>query len=333
MAGLHVVLGAGQVGSLVAERLAARGLNVRLVRRTAVAEARSSGGVEMVSADLADAAAAARAMEGASVAYHCATPPYHTWHERLMPLTLGILEGAARASARLVVLDNLYMYGDATRMDEDTPVAPRSQKGLLRAKMAEALLGADARGDVRVAIGRASDWFGPGATGTAQFGDRFYRRLLAGKPVPCLGDPDEPHAYAYTPDVAAGLVSLGEREDAFGKVWMLPVQPAEPTRAVIGRFERALGRDVAITRVRPWMLRALGVFVPDAKEVVEMLYQWRQPFTVDDRRFRAAFGFGPTAWDEAISTTIAWARPHYAAAPPRRAHARRPAESVRSASR
>jgi len=77
---------------------------------------------------------------------------------------------------------------------------------------------------------------------------------------------------------------------------MLPVQPAESTRAVIGRFARALGREISITRVPSWVLRAVGVFQPTIREVAEMTYQWRQPFVVEDAKFRAAFGFGPTPW-------------------------------------
>jgi len=314
---LHVVLGAGQVGSLLARRLAARGLRVRVVRRTATAA--PGPGIEPRCADVRDPDQAATVMRGAAVVYHCVNPLYTEWATELPALTRGILRGAARSGARLVVLDNLYMYGaDTARIDELTPMAPRSRKGELRVQATESLLGAHLRGDVRVAIGRASDYFGPGAATTSIFGDRFFRRVLAGKSADCFGDPDQPHSYSFTPDVAAGLEALGRRDDA-GGVWMLPVQPAESTRAVIARFGRALGRELEVSRIPTWALHTLGVVSPMLRETAEMAYQWRQPFAVDDRRIRAAFGVAATPWDQAIATTVAWA--HTAYTPQRRAAA------------
>ena len=102
---LHVIAGAGQIGPMIAERLLARGHRVRLVRRGAFTG--TPAGAETVSASLSDPAAAAEAMRGASVVYHCANPRYHRWPEELVPLARGIAEGAARNGARLVALDNL----------------------------------------------------------------------------------------------------------------------------------------------------------------------------------------------------------------------------------
>jgi len=240
-------------------------------------------------------------------------PRYDRWMEQLLPMNRGIVAGAARAGARLVVLDNLYMYGeDTSRMNEDTRISPVSRKGALRAQGAEEMLAADAKGEVKLAIARASDYFGPGVGERAvAFGERFFRRVLAGKSAECMGDPDQPHAYSYVPDVAEGLALLGSRAEARG-VWMLPVLPAESTRQVVDRFGRALGRPIGVSRIPMLVLRALGVFDPVIREVPEMSYQWRQPFVVDDARFRAAFGVEATPWDDAIAATWAWARAVYA---------------------
>jgi nucleoside-diphosphate-sugar epimerase len=303
---LHLVLGAGQVGPFIAEELVSRGARVRVGRRTAVPS--RAAGVENVVLDVRDAASVARAAEGASVVYHCVNPLYHQWPEMLLPMTRGIVDGVARAGAKLVVLDNLYMYGKAPRMSETTPMAPVSKKGALRVEAAAYMLEADAKGKLPVAIGRAPDFFGPEAR-LSILGDYFFDRILKGKDALLFGDPDALHAYAYTPDVARGLVALGT-SDARG-LWMLPVHPAESTRQVVARFGRALGRDIGVRRLPAWVLRAGGLFDPQIGEAAEMTYQWRQPFVVDDARFRAAFGFGPTPWDEAIGRTLAWAREAY----------------------
>ena len=145
------------------------------------------------------------------------------------------------------------------------------------------------------------------------FGERFFARVLAGKSAEAFGDPDQPHSYAYIPDVAAGLVALGLAADAAG-VWMLPANPAESTRAVIARFGRALGRDLEVSRLPTWLLRTIGVVSPLLREVAEMTYQWQQPYVLDDARIRARFGLAPTPWDDAIAATVAWATSRYAPA-------------------
>jgi nucleoside-diphosphate-sugar epimerase len=311
-AGLSLVLGAGQVGPMVAERLLAAGQRVRVGRRQP-APSRVEG-VENVTIDVRDAASVARAAAGAGVVYHCVNPLYHQWPEMLLPMTRGIVDGTARAGARLVVLDNLYMYGDNRHMSEDTPVAPVSKKGALRVQAAELMLDADARGTVPVAIGRAADFFGPHTPLSMAFGEVFFQRVLAGKSALFLGgDPDMLHSYSYTPDVAAGLVALGQA-GARG-VWMLPVQPAESTRAVMARFAQALGRSgVDVTVIPQWALRTVGLFWQTGAEIAEMTYQWRQPYVLDDARFRAHFAVRPTGWEEAVAATVDWGRRAYAPA-------------------
>ncbi|MCC6995140.1 MAG: NAD(P)H-binding protein [Deltaproteobacteria bacterium] len=308
---LHVVVGAGQVGPLIVERLLARGLRVRVIRRGS-APGPARAGVDTVRADVSDPRAAADAMRGASVVYHTGNPRYDRWPAELLPLTRGIIAGATRAGARLVVLDNLYMYDLPSdgHLSEDTAIGTRSKKGHLRALAAAELLAAHARGDLPVAIARASDFIGPGAPRTI-FSDRFWKRLFAGKSVEAFGDPDQPHSLSYTPDVADGLVTLGSpaaEATGFGRVWHLPAGPAETPRVWMSRLAAAVGRTPRIVSISPLLLRAVGLFMPEAREVPEMLYQWRQPFILDDRRFRAAFGADATPVATVVAETAAWGR-------------------------
>lgn len=305
---LHVVLGAGQIGPRVARLLLARGLAVRMVRRGRFG-AELPAGVEGVNADVLDPAARAAALRGAAVVYHCVNPPYTTWARELLPMSRAILDGAAAAGAHLVVLDNLYMYGRAPGgvMREDTPVAPCSRKGELRARAAEELLAARGKG-VDVTIGRASDFIGPGSIMGAVFGARFWDRVLVGKAGEVWGDPDQPHSYSYTPDVARGLVTLGTEPRAKNQIWHLPVNPVTTTRALATELGRVLGRDVRVAPFPRWVMRGLGLVWPLMREVAEMSYQWQAPFILDDARYRATFADGPTPWPDALAETVAWAR-------------------------
>jgi nucleoside-diphosphate-sugar epimerase len=307
---LHVILGAGQIGTRLADVLLARGHRVRIVRR-------SDGGallrpnLEHVRGDITDLAFAEQATRGAAVVYDCMNPLYHQWREQLLALGRGSLHGATRAGAKLVALDCLYMYGKPSgAMREDTPVNPCSKKGALRVELANLRLDAQRRGDVRVAIGRASDFFGPALQYSA-WGDRFFERVFAGKAGECMGDPDMPHSYTYADDVARALAILGERDEAMGHVWHLPTPPAESSRALAHRLGRALGMRVEVERVPKLALRALGLFSPFMREVVEMTYQFEMPFVIDDARFRATFGVEPTPIEDVVAETAAWARARF----------------------
>jgi len=306
---LHVVLGAGQIGPRVRDLLLAAGHRVRMVRQSEPGSSRPN--LEWRRGDIRDLSFAEEATEGASVIYDCMNPPYHRWPDLLLPIARGALHGAAKSGARLVALDCLYMYGRPNGpMREDTPMNPCSKKGELRVKLADLRLEAHARGDARVAIGRASDFFGADLQ-YSNFGDRFYQRILAGKPAECMGDPDMPHAYTYVEDVARGLVTLGARDEALGKVWHLPTNPAESTRDLVARVGRALGVEAKTTRVPKLVLRAIGIFSPFMREVAEMTYQWEVPFEVDDRRFVQAFGWSATPIEESVEATARWARTRY----------------------
>ncbi len=311
---LHVVLGAGQVGPHIAQQLIAQGCRVRMVKRSAFGSD-TPVGAEPVRADVFDAASMARALAGATVVYHTASPAYTDWKRLLLPMTRAIRDASMRAGVHLVVLDNLYMYGRAPGgvMREDTPICPCSRKGELRAAAAAELIAARDRGDLALTIGRASDFFGPGSPLSAIFGAQFWSRAFAGKSVHAFGDPDQAHSYSYVEDVAKGLVTLGTDARARNGVWHLPVNPAESTRAVIGRAGRAIGRELDISRVPKWFLQVSGLFSPLLREVAEMTYQWEAPFVLDDSRFRAMFGVNAAPWDTALTNTAAWARATYTA--------------------
>jgi nucleoside-diphosphate-sugar epimerase len=310
---LHVILGAGQIGTRLAQLLLARGLRVRQVRRGAPGP--SHPGLEWRSGDITDLAFAEEATRGAAVVYDCMNPQYHQWDELLLPMARGALHGAMKAGARLVALDCLYMYGRPTGpMTEDAPLTPCSRKGELRVQLGELRLGADRRGDLRVAIGRASDFFGADLPYSG-WSDRFYQRVLAGKSAECMGDPAMPHSYTYADDIATALAVLGSRDEAVGRVWHLPTPPAESTQALASRLGRALGIEIQVKRVPRLVLRAAGLFVPFMREVVEMTYQWEVPFVIDDTRFRTTFGVAATPVDTAVAATAAWARRAYRLAP------------------
>jgi nucleoside-diphosphate-sugar epimerase len=303
---IHTIFGAGQVGTLLAHELLDRGHAVRLVRRGAAGPARP--GLTWMSGDVTDPAFADEAARGAEVVYNCVNPPdYGRWEGVLEPLMRAVRGAATRAGARLVALDCLYMYGqpDAVPFDEDTPMRPCRRKGELRALLVEEMFEAHRRGEVEVTTGRASDYFGPGTPLSMILYPRALARLRAGKPVEMLGDPDQLHAYNFTPDVARGLAILGTRPEAVGRVFHLPAAWTGTSRELISRFGAAIGQPGRVRAVPGWALAAVGLFSNEMRAIREMLYQYEQPYVLDDRRFRTTFGVSATPIEDAIRATLA----------------------------
>jgi hypothetical protein len=50
----------------------------------------------------------------------------------------------------------------------------------------------------------------------------------------------------------------------------------------------------------------LGLVKPEMREYLHTLYQFTDPWVVDDSKFRAAFGDLSTPLDEALDTTLEW---------------------------
>lgn len=302
------VFGSGQVGMTLVEQLAPRGVAVTLVNRSGQAPEALPPGVAVTAGDLTEPATVTRLAQGSEVVFVTAQPPYTQWPELWPPLMQSLIEGLARTQARLVFVDNLYMYGPTggQPIRENLPYAATTRKGRTRAAVANLLLEAHRAGKVRATIGRASDFYGPRAVDTAIFGERFFAAVAAGKPVDLFGDPDLPHTYTYVPDFARALITLSEHEAAYGRAWHVPNAETISTRAMLQQFEAAVGHPIASRVVSPLMLRLAGLFVPIVREMNEMAYQFNEPFCVDDSQFRAAFGAQTTPLVEAVAATVAW---------------------------
>jgi nucleoside-diphosphate-sugar epimerase len=305
---LHVVFGTGQVGSTLAAHLAGLGIAVRAVSRHRPAEL--AGGTDWRAADVTEPEAAADAAKGASVVYQCVNAPYTQWPERFPPLQRGVLTAAERTGALLVVLENLYGYGPAggRPMTEDLPLAATTVKGRTRAAMTAELLAAAEAGRVRLAIGRASDFFGPGVTQGSTLGERVFGNALAGRRADFIGNPDLPHTYSYVPDIAAGLATLGTDPRAAGQVWHLPGPQTVTTRALLDLVARETGHPVAVRSVPKLAVRALGLASPMMRSLAEMAYQFDEPFVLDTSKYQSAFGAAGTPLADAVAVTLAWYR-------------------------
>jgi nucleoside-diphosphate-sugar epimerase len=299
----HVVVGAGSVGSLTATLLAARGEQVSLVTRSGSGP--EADGIERIAADAADPGRLTELTSGAVALYNCANPPYHRWFTDWPPLAQSFLTTAERTGAVLVTVSNLYGYGHVTApMTEDTPLAATEPKLKLRADMWRDALALHQAGRIRATEVRGADYVGPHAQ--SQLGDRVVPRVLAGKSVQVLGDPDQPHSWTYVGDVAALLVAVATDERAWGLPWHVPSNPPRSQREAVGDIARVAGVPaVKVGTLPPLFLRAAGLFSPLIRELPKVAYQLQSPFVLDSSRAQRTFDLAPTPWDDVLEATIA----------------------------
>ena len=303
----HVIFGTGAIGLATYEALRRRGESVRLVNRSG--QARVPSEVEIVAGDASDPEFTTAVAKGARVVYQTLNPPYTEWTAQFPGLQAGVLAAAEASGARLVSVENVYMYGRPAgrAFTEDRAYDAHTKKGQLRGRMARELLAAHIAGRVEVAIGRASDYFGPGGGAQSNLGDRVFPAALAGKTATVLGDPDQPHTYTYIPDIGEALAVLGEHPDAPGQVWHVPNDPdTRSTRQLVDLVYQHAGQGRTKLRAMPALvLRGLGLFNPTVGELAEMQYLFEDPFIVDSSKIVTKLDVHPTPIDQALVNTLA----------------------------
>ena len=303
--GTHVVVGAnGATGTVVCTELLTKGHTVRAVSRSGRG---APAGVQAIAADATDAARMIEVCAGADAVYHCALPPIESWLPTYVDIATSLITAAGKAGARLVYADDTWMYGKVDGpMKEDTPIRPVTYKGVLRALAAEMILSAHARGQTETVIGRAAELYGPRVE--SLFGASLFTAALNGRTAVWPGDPDLPVTATYIGDFGRGLADLGQLPGVAGSVFHIQVPPVTTGRQFIEAIGRLAGTAPKVGRLTPLRVRLLKVVAPIAREGAELLYQFDQPFLVDDSRIRELTGRAATGWDDGIRQTLDWYR-------------------------
>jgi len=303
---LHVILGTGPLGQWTMRELLLMDKRVRMVNRSGHVSDLPEG-VEVMTGDVRDVSEATRLTIGAAAVYQCAQPAYHEWVKSFVPMQQSIVTGASVNGARLIVAENLYMYGMPTDMPftEVTPYRAHTHKGKVRQRMTEALELAHNEGKLQVARVRGSDFWGPEDYAGTPF---IFGPILAGKRATILGDQHRPHTFTYAPDFGRALAIAGTSDQAFGEVWHVPSNPPITQLELCQLIAAQSGHPVATRVADTWLIRLLGIGSPHMHEMVEMMYQWKQPFVMDSSKFQRAFGMQPTPMVSAIENTISWYR-------------------------
>ncbi len=297
-----LVFGHGPVGRATVERLAVQGRAVRVAQRSRPQDL--AAGTTFQSCDVLDGAAVRRAVQGASQLVVAIGFAYRrpVWRANWPLAMRNLLDACEAAQARMIFVDNLYMYGPQTApLREDMALTESGGKPGVRAQITRQWM--QAAGRVRVAALRAPDFYGPG-TGQSHLGDLAFGELASGKSAKLIVPPDMPHDFAYVPDIARAVESLLDApDDAYGQAWHMPCAPIRTSREILEIGARALGEKLRITALPLWAVGAMGAFSPMMREMAEMRFLWDRPYHVDAGKFARRFWSDVTPFEVGAAAT------------------------------
>jgi len=300
------ILGAGgAIGNELVKLLAATHEPFRLVGRNPKA---TPGATEILSADLTDRDQTVRAVAGSSVVHLLVGLKYdHKVWQDMWPRIMGnTIEACKRAGAKLIFLDNVYMYGKVSGpMTEDTPFNPCSKKGEIRAHVATMLVDEWKSGSLAAMIARSADFYGPQVQNAVP-NLLVFQPLSRNRKASWLVNDAVPHSFSYTPDVASSLMQLAGLSSAWNQTWHVPTAPNPLTgKELVAMAAKELGVVPRYRVLSRPMLKVAGWFDPLVAESYEMLYQGDRPYLFDSSKFARQFGFAGTPYADGIRNTAA----------------------------
>ena len=303
---VHVVTGAGPVGSTIALQLADAGHPVRLLTRSGSGPEHPL--IERRKVDVSHADALAEHFDGTAAVYHCIHGSAYsakTWRAELPAAEQAVLTAAGAAGAVVVFPESLYSYGPVdVPMTEDLPRSATRGKLGIRAE----LLRARAESSTPNVSVAASDFYGP-LVRMAHAGERLVPAVLSGKRVTMVGSLDQPHSFTYVPDLARAMIVAAQTPFLWGQVLHAPTGPAITQREMAEAMAVAAGVSAPRLSVLPaWALMAAGLVSVDARELAETSYMFTRPFVLDSTHSEGLLGLAPTPIDVAAKETVAWWR-------------------------
>jgi nucleoside-diphosphate-sugar epimerase len=303
---VHVVTGAGPVGSTVAQQLADAGHQVRLLTRSGSGPDHPL--ITRRRVDVSQRDALTEAFDGAVAVHHCihgSAYDARVWRAELPPAERGVLEAAGRVGAVVVFPESLYSYGpvDGT-ITESTPRTATTGKLGVRTEL---LAQRDASTTPTVSVA-ASDFYGP-LVRNAHAGERMVPTVLAGRTMRVVGSPDQPHSFTYVPDLAAAMIAAAARPDLWNSFLHAPTDAPVTQRRLVGLVAEAGGvRAPKVSSIPVPVLGAVGLVSRQMKEMAETGYMFAKPFVMDSSASEERLGFGPTPLVDGLARTVAWWR-------------------------
>lgn len=300
-----LVLGAsGGMGYAIVEELVDRGIEV-------IAFARSKEKLEklfnrrekvqIVKGDVFNKTDLIKAAKGVDVIFHAINIPYSEWSEKQPTLMRNVVHVAESANCKLAIVDNIYAYGrgNGGKVNEELPKNPHTKKGKIRVELGKIAFQAN----IPVLIAHFPDFYGPNAVNAMLH--YTFEKMVQNKKAMFVGNQNNTREYIYTPDGAKAIVELSLHGDAYGQSWNIPAAGVVSGERIIKIAGSHLHYQKSVSTVTKGMIRMLGIFDKQMREVVEMLYLTEVPVVLDGSKYEEKIGPLPaTPYEEGIKKTL-----------------------------
>ncbi|ESQ73996.1 hypothetical protein ABAC402_16655 [Asticcacaulis sp. AC402] len=218
-----------------------------------------------------------------------------------------MLAACSKYELRLVLADNLYMYGPQdAELTETLPLTKTGRKPRARAEATRLWQLAHETQRARVVSVRAPDFYGPGVEQSI-LGTRTIGALAKGRRAVLLERPIFAHDVAHVRDFARAVVTLVDApDDAFGQAWHVPCDKTRTLRELLQIAADELDATYRITVLPPFLTQFAGIFSPPLREVDEMRFLFDRPYRVNWEKFKARFWSDPIPINQGIAETARW---------------------------
>jgi nucleoside-diphosphate-sugar epimerase len=309
MAKIALFGGSGAMGKTVASALKGEGTSYRVVGRSLSSLQQAFGGdplAELKTWNPDDPQSIRQAAQGIETIVYLVGVNY--WQFELHPVLMQkTIEGAvAEGVRRIFLIGTVYPYGipQSPTVNEDHPRAPHTFKGRMRKEQEDLLFAAHESGKLQASELRLPDFYGPNVDKSFLW-SAFVAAKKGGR-AQLIAPIDTPHQFVYVPDVGGVVARLISNEGTWGRVWHFAGSGTITQRAFAEKIFAAAGCPPKILVANKLVLRALGLFNPLLRELVEMHYLLTSPVILEDTRLSALLGgLRKTSYEEGIRATLA----------------------------
>ncbi|KAA0547358.1 SDR family NAD(P)-dependent oxidoreductase [Bacillus sp. BGMRC 2118] len=302
-----MVIGAsGGMGYSLVRELSSRGFAVKAFARTKSKLEKlysQDKNVEVVVGDVFDYATLLHASKDVDVIFQAANLPYVEWESQLPSFIKQILRVAEENQSKVAFVENIYAYGKniGTKITESDPKTPHTKKGKIRLEVEKLIKDSN----VPSIIAHFPDFYGPNAENTILH--LTLNNVVNNKRALFVGDKRIAREYIYTPDGAKALVSLSLCNEAYGQCWNIPGHDVITGEQLIEIIRNQTQYKKSVSTVTKNMIKLLGVFDKNMREVVEMYYLNEDPVILSGNKYKVNIGEIPsTSYEIGIKETLSF---------------------------
>lgn len=260
---------------------------------------------QLFPANLLDAQATDKAVEGSDIAYLTVGLPMDAqmWIEQFPVMMKNVIEACKIHNCKLVFFDNTYMYAQTDEpQTEESLFVPIGQKSIVRAKIATMLLNEMNKKSVEAVICRAPEFYGPGKTQSIT-NSLIFDNIKQDKKLKVPLKDNTLRTLIWTPDASRAMALIGNTPDTYNQTWHLPCDENRLTyKEMINLASKTYQKNFNYTVLPMWMFKLGGLFNKSAKEVQELLPRYKYDNIFTTEKFKKRFpDFKVTTYQQGIT--------------------------------